>query len=208
MQRQTRVKICGITRVDQSRAISDAGADAIGIVFFEPSPRSVMDLTLAADIAAAAGPFTNVVGLFVDGDESLIANVLKSVSLDCLQFHGEESPSFCQSFDRPYMKALRMKPGLDVRDQIQEHRHARGILLDTYVKGVPGGTGERFDWQDVPHNTDVPIVLAGGLDKDNVSSAVDIAKPYAVDVSGGVENGPGDKNLELVRAFISNAKSE
>lgn len=203
---QTRVKVCGITRVEQAYAISKAGADAIGIVFYKPSARAVLDLSLAADIALATGPFTNVFGLFVDAPKRMIDEVVSRVPIDGLQFHGNETPDFCSSFDRPYLKALRMKPGIDIDTQIKAYTNARGILLDTYVKGVPGGTGEAFDWHKVPQNTKSPIVLAGGLNPSNVASAIQIAKPYAVDVSGGVEVENGNKDLKLVTAFINNAK--
>ena len=204
---QTRVKICGITSVADAVTARNAGADAIGIVFYESSPRAVMDLTLARDIALAAGPFVSVVGLFVNADTEFVERVLKYVPLSCLQFHGDESLVFCESFARPYMKAIRMKDGLDVNAAIDNYPSASAILLDSYVKGVPGGTGERFNWDRIPQ-TKTHIVLAGGLTASNVAEAVSVARPYAVDVSGGVERAPGKKNPDKIQAFISNAKSE
>ena len=168
-----------------------------------------MDLSLAADIAKAAGPFVSVVGLFVDAREELIAQVLENVSLSCIQFHGNERHSFCEFFNRPYLKAFRMKPGLDVERSINAYPTASGALLDAYVKGVPGGTGEQFNWDLAPGaGCQQNIVLAGGLNPDNVAAAIKAVRPYAVDVSGGVERAPGDKDLDKVKAFIENAKAE
>ncbi|WP_096084530.1 phosphoribosylanthranilate isomerase [Agaribacterium haliotis] len=203
----SRVKICGITRVEDAIAASELGADAIGLVFYPPSPRYVSELSLARDIAMSAGPFVDVVGLFVNATAAEIDQVLKQVPLNCLQFHGDESPESCEHWARPYIKALRMKEGLDLAREKQRYSSARALLLDSYVKGVPGGTGEAFNWHRVPQQLG-PIVLAGGLLPENVASANTIAKPWALDVSGGVETSPGIKDRNKIAAFINNAKLE
>lgn len=208
MNLKSRVKICGITSPEQALLIAQAGADAIGLVFYEPSPRSVMDLSLAAEIANAVGPFVSVVGLFVDADSAAIESVLNRVPLNCIQFHGNESAEFCSSFHRPFIKAVRMKPSVALNDVMVTYQQAQGILLDAYVKGIPGGTGEAFNWSLVPKNSQIPIVLAGGLTPDNVRTAITTTSPYGVDVSGGVEVSPGIKDLNKVHAFIRSAKSE
>lgn len=207
MTRQVRVKVCGITRVEDALSAVEAGADAIGLVFYAPSPRYV-ELPQAAEIARAVGPFVTVVGLFVNASGEEVAQVLEQVDLHVLQFHGDEDEGFCRQFQRPYMKALRMKPGLDVEQSIQSYPSASGILLDAYRKGVPGGTGESFDWDRVPVQSEKPIILAGGLNPENIGDAVSsISNLYGVDVSGGVESTPGEKNKALVKSFISNARS-
>lgn len=203
-----RIKICGITRPGDAELAATAGADAIGLVFYPPSPRHVQDLENAREIALAVGPFVNVVGLFVNPEPDFLEQVLARVPLSVLQFHGDESESFCQSFERPFLKAVRMKPDMDVHEQLAGYSSASGILLDAYKKGVPGGTGETFDWARVPLNPSRPIVLAGGLSPENVASAVRIVEPYGVDVSGGVESAPGIKDRDKIKAFIRNAKLE
>ncbi len=207
-----RVKICGITSVEDAVDAVRAGADAIGLVFYEPSPRYV-DITSAARIAKAVGAFTTIVGLFVNANTESINAVLSQVPLHVLQFHGDESVAFCEQFQRPYMKAIRMKPGIDVTAAIGSYPSASGILLDAYQKGVPGGTGEVFDWDRVPVSGQgeqahyPPIILAGGLNSSNVKQAVQQVHPYAVDVSGGVEVSPGKKDAQKVANFINQAKS-
>ncbi len=201
-----RVKICGITRVEDAHAAAAVGADAIGIVFFPPSSRYVSDLTLAREIALAAGPFVSVVGLFVNAKSVDIERTLNAVPLQLLQFHGDEDEASCRQFARPYLKALRMKSGLNVLESIAQYPSASGILLDTYVKGAPGGTGQTFNWDQVPHNGAAPIVVAGGLTPSNVSEAIEHSRPYGVDVSGGVETQPGVKSHELMRTFVEKAK--
>lgn len=202
-----RVKICGITSVEDAHAAIKAGADAIGLVFYKPSVRNVSDLGLAKEIALEAGPFTQIVGLFVDAEAHLVDKVRSIVPLNTLQFHGAENAQYCEKFDHPYIKALRMKPGFDVIEAAAEHVSARGVLLDTYVKGIPGGTGETFNWDLVPKELE-NVILAGGLTPDNVHQAVQAVQPYAVDVSGGVEQSPGKKDIEKVNAFIRQAKLE
>jgi phosphoribosylanthranilate isomerase len=201
----TRVKICGITNPGDAKAAAEFGADAIGMVFYAKSPRHVADLGLAKEIAQAVGPFVNVVGLFVDAVASEVERVLKHVPLSTLQFHGAEQVEYCESFERPYLKAVRMKPGANTAEIIAKYPSALGILLDAYVKGIPGGTGQRFDWESIPEFPQ-PLVLAGGLAPDNITSAIQAVRPHAVDVSGGVEKEPGLKDLEKTKQFIDFVK--
>lgn len=200
-----RVKICGITSIADAQVAVKAGADAIGLVFYERSPRAV-SIEQAYAIAASVGPFVTVVGLFVDADKTLVQNVLAKVALHVLQFHGDESREYCEQFQRPYMKAIRMRPELDVMQAINHFPGASAILLDAYRPGVPGGTGETFDWQRVPSQLSRPIVLAGGLTAENVALAIQSTHVYGVDVSGGVESAPGKKDPQKVEQFIHNAK--
>lgn len=200
-----RVKVCGITSVADARSAVDAGADAIGLVFYDPSPRAV-SIEQARSIAASVGPFVTVVGLFVDAQESFVRKVLANVSLHVLQFHGNETREFSEQFQRPYMKAIRMRPELDVMQEIDKYPTASAILLDAYRPGVPGGTGETFDWQRVPQTTSRHIVLAGGLTPENVAAAVRATRVYGVDVSGGVESSPGQKDPRKVAQFITHAR--
>lgn len=200
-----RVKICGITRVEDALAAAAAGADAIGLVFYAKSPRAV-DIEQARVILAALPPFVTTVGLFVDAERSELERILASVPLDLLQFHGDESVQQCEAFGRPYIKALRVKAGDDIAAQVARYPSAQGILLDAYVEGVPGGTGEAFDWSLIPQTLSKPLILAGGLRPDNVAEAVSRVRPYAVDVSGGVEASKGVKDVEKVDAFIRAAR--
>lgn len=202
---RARVKICGITSVEDARAVIDAGAEALGLVFYAASPRAVT-IEQARAIALAAGPFTVVTGLFVDADPEFVAAVLKQVPLQLLQFHGDENPDYCESFTRPYMKAIRMRPQLDVAAAIAGYPGAAGILLDAYRPGVPGGTGETFDWARVPRQSAKPLVLAGGLTATNVGDAIRATQVYGVDVSGGVESAPGKKDHGKITSFINNAR--
>ena len=200
-----RIKICGITSVEDAELAVEAGTDAIGLVFYEPSPRYVQ-IQQAIDIAYSVGPFVTVVGLFVNSDKAAIDNIVNQVPLNLLQFHGDESPAFCEQFSLPYMKAIRMRDDLDLDTEIKRYTSASAILLDAYKPGVPGGTGETFDWKRVPRQTSQHIVLAGGLTPDNVYTAIEQTHPYGVDISGGVESSPGIKDKEKVVAFIGNAK--
>jgi len=200
-----RVKICGITSVADAQVAVNAGADAIGLVFYAASPRAV-SVAQAQVIADSVGPFVTVVGLFVDAEKAFIDDVLANVKLHVLQFHGNESREFCEQFQRPYMKAIRMRPELDVTQAIGNYPGAAAILLDAYRPGIPGGTGETFDWQRVPRAATRPIVLAGGLTAENVALAIQSTQIYGVDVSGGVESAPGQKDTKKVEQFIHNAK--
>lgn len=204
---ETRVKICGITRVEDARAAVEAGADAIGLVFYPPSPRNIDDLDLARQIAEQAGPFVSVVALFVDPQADFVTRVLSSVNINLLQFHGSETENLCRRFGRPYIKALRMKPDIDISSAMEAYESASGILLDTYREGVPGGTGEVFNWARVPQESFKPVIVAGGLTPSNVADAIKNTRPYAVDVSGGVEQAPGEKSDGKIRAFIAAARS-
>lgn len=202
---RVRIKICGITSVEDALAAADAGADALGLVFYPASPRAVT-LTQARQVALAVGPFVSVTGLFVDADPEFVQSVLAQVPLQLLQFHGDESVDYCESFRRPYMKALRMRPELDVKAAVAAYPSASGILLDAYRPGVPGGTGETFDWARVPQGMSTPLILAGGLTPVNVAESIAITHVYGVDVSGGVESAPGKKDHSKLTAFINNAR--
>lgn len=207
-----RVKICGITNVDDAVQVAEAGVDAIGLNFYQPSPRYVT-IAQAADIAHAVGPFVTLVGLFVNAEKAIVDEAIARLPLHMLQFHGDESPAFCEQFPLPYMKAIRMRDDLDLDSVFTQYATASAILLDAYKAGVPGGTGETFDWKRVPKTSPLAIVLAGGLDSDNVQEAIRQTRPYAVDVSGGVELSPSIedkprvKDLNKVTAFINNAKA-
>ncbi|KPY27442.1 phosphoribosylanthranilate isomerase [Pseudomonas syringae] len=197
-----RSKICGITRIEDALAAAEAGADAIGLVFYPKSPRAVTVLQARA-IIAALPPFITTVGLFVNASRCELNETLDAVALDMLQFHGDETPDECDGYHRPYIKALRVKAGDDIAGICRTYRNARGVLLDTYVEGVPGGTGETFDWALIPDDLDKPVILAGGLTSANVAQAIAQVRPYAVDVSGGVEKSKGIKDREKILAFMS-----
>jgi len=198
----TRIKICGFTRPEDARVAARLGVDAIGLVFYAPSPRAVT-ITQAKQVVAALPPFVTVVGLFVDATPEQVRETLAAVPLDLLQFHGNESPEYCAQFGRPWIKAVRMQEGVDVAVEAARFHGARGLLLDAYQAGVPGGTGERFEWSRVPHGLDMPLVLAGGLTPANVAEAIAQVRPYAVDVSGGVEAAKGIKDFEKMAALVA-----
>ncbi|MFK0094623.1 phosphoribosylanthranilate isomerase [Pseudomonas sp. NPDC090592] len=200
-----RSKICGITRIEDALAAAEAGADAIGFVFYAKSPRAV-DVRQARAIIAELPPFVTTVGLFVNASRCELNEILEVVPLDLLQFHGDETPLDCEGYHRPWIKALRVRPGDDLEAACQLYAGARGILLDTYVAGVPGGTGEAFDWSLVPAHLSKPIILAGGLSADNVGQAIAQVRPYAVDVSGGVEQAKGIKDAAKIEAFMRAVK--
>ncbi|MDM3886073.1 phosphoribosylanthranilate isomerase [Pseudomonas sp. BCRC 81390] len=200
-----RSKICGITRIEDALAAAEAGADAIGLVFYTRSPRAV-DVRQARAIIAALPPFVTTVGLFVNATRCELNEILEAVPLDLLQFHGDETPQDCEGYQRPWIKALRVRPGDDLEAACQLYAGARGILLDTYVPGVPGGTGEAFDWSLVPARLSKPVILAGGLSADNVGQAIAQVRPYAVDVSGGVEQAKGIKDAAKIEAFLQAVK--
>lgn len=188
------------------RAAVAAGVDAIGLVFYAASSRHI-EPQQALEVARAVGPFVTVVGLFVNADAHTVHQVLDQVPLHLLQFHGDEDEEYCAAFKRPYMKAIRMRPDLDVEAQIAAFPTASAILLDAYRPGVPGGTGETFDWRRVPSDSDKPLVLAGGLTPDNVAQAIAATRVYGVDVSGGVESSAGVKDANKIQAFINHARS-
>jgi phosphoribosylanthranilate isomerase len=199
-----RVKICGITSVEDMLLACLSGADAIGLVFYAPSQRHV-EIDQAALIAQHLPPFVQLVGLFVDASKDYIDRVLSAVPLQMIQFHGDETEQFCQSFNCNYIKAIAMKPGIKASELMDQYPSAQGFLLDTFIPGQPGGTGQTFDWGLFP-NYHKPLILAGGLDADNVTVAIETVKPYAVDISGGVELSPGRKSADKLQAFIANAK--
>ncbi|MGA0936859.1 MAG: phosphoribosylanthranilate isomerase [Sedimenticolaceae bacterium] len=204
---RTRIKICGITSVEDALAATRLGADAIGLVFYPPSPRYV-EVEQAAEIAAALPPFVTTVALFVNADEQTIADVVSRVRIDLIQFHGNECKDYCGMHQRPYIKAVRMSDDVDLDKQLNDFSQARGLLLDTYKAGVPGGTGEQFNWDRVPAHVADKIILAGGLTPENVKDAVVQVHPYAVDVSGGVESAPGKKDTEKMARFIEAVRSQ
>ncbi|MGY1489998.1 phosphoribosylanthranilate isomerase [Methylobacillus pratensis] len=203
---RTRVKICGITRVEDALAAVEHGCDAIGLVFYRPSPRNV-DLQRAGEIVAALPPFVSIVGLFVDAAPSEIEAVLAKVRLDLLQFHGDEAPEACRLYGVPYMKAVRVKNDTNLLQYATQYHDARSLLLDAYLPGVAGGTGQVFDWGLVPRQLPVSVVLAGGLNPDNVTEAIRQVRPYAVDVSGGVEQTKGIKDAGKIAAFMQGVKN-
>lgn len=201
----TRVKICGITRVEDAQVAAHSGANAIGLVFYEPSPRHV-SIELAGQLAAALPPFVSVVGLFVDAQASLVREVLAHVPLDLLQFHGDETPECCAQFGKPYLKAIRVKTGVDLLQCASRFHAARGLLLDAHVDGVPGGTGTSFDWALIPRQLPLPVILSGGLAAENVAAAIKQVRPYAVDVSSGVEAAKGIKDAAKIARFMQEVK--
>jgi len=199
---RTRVKVCGITRVEDAQAAINAGADAIGLVFYEPSPRNVR-IEQAREIAASVPAFVSVVALFVNADAQYVQDVLNSVRIDLLQFHGDEENDFCSQFQRPFIKAQRVRETSDVVASCVRFPDALAILLDSYKPGVPGGTGESFDWSLIPKSQTKPLILAGGLTPENVAPAIKQVQPFAVDVSGGVEQSKGIKDPAKIDAFLS-----
>lgn len=198
---RTRVKICGITRLEDAIAAVRAGADAIGLVFDSRSPRFV-SIAQAAAIARAVGPFVTVVGLFVNAESPQVREILGQVRIALLQFHGSETPDQCRLYRLPYIKAVRMQDGVDLHAQVRTYDDALGLLLDTYDPKTAGGTGHTFDWARVPRDLDKPVILAGGLNPGNVVAAVRTVRPYAVDVSSGVEQAKGIKDAGKINAFI------
>lgn len=203
---RTRIKICGITRNCDALAAVEAGADALGLVFYGDSPRAVT-VSQAQQIIGGVPPLVTLVGLFVNATPELVQQACASLPLGLLQFHGEESADYCAGFDRPWMKALRVASDSNVVEMMQAYRGAQAILLDTYRAGTPGGTGACFNWQQAPSQQQQPLVLAGGLHRENVSAAIAAVHPYAVDVSGGVELSPGIKDPQKMTQFVSAVRS-
>lgn len=201
-----RVKICGITRLEDALFAVNAGADALGFVFYDKSPRHVTPAQ-AAIVCCALPPFITRVGLFVNASVEFVQKVLQTVPLDLLQFHGDEPPAYCAQFGKAYIKAVRVTAATDLLEYAADFDTASGLLLDAFVAGVPGGTGEAFDWRLIPENLPKPIVLSGGLNPGNVSDAVKQTRPWAVDVSSGVESAKGIKDMQKVAQFIANAKA-
>jgi phosphoribosylanthranilate isomerase len=201
----TRIKICGITREQDLHASVNGGAHALGFVFYEKSPRHLV-LDQAVVLLKSVPPFVTVVGLFVNPAADYVREVLANISLDVLQFHGEETPEFCAQFGKPYLKAVRVKAGVDLLQYASRYHSAQGLLLDAYVEGSHGGTGESFDWGLIPSELPLPVILSGGLQAGNVAEAIKQVRPYAVDVSSGVEAAKGIKDAAKIAAFISEVK--
>ena len=201
-----RVKICGITSQEQAQMVQMAGADALGLVIYEKSPRYV-DVEKAAEIRAVIKPPAQAVALLVNASEHLVAQVIDQVKPDFLQFHGDESPEFCHQFNYPFIRAVRMRPGLDIDAEVAAYQAQGGFLFDAWSDDLYGGTGHSFDWSRLPASRDYPLILAGGLTPANVAEAVTLIKPNMVDVSGGVESAPGIKDKTKAEAFVAGAKN-
>mgnify|MGYP001823747031 CR=1 FL=1 len=205
----TRVKICGITRPEDALHAANEGVDAIGLVFYNKSPRLVSS-EQAAEICNALPAFVTSVALFKDADADSIQQVLDQVQIDLLQFHGSESAECCRQFGKPYIKALGMEGETNhqvgVSRMAEDYYDARGLLLDSHAPGAAGGTGESFDWTTIPKDLIQPVILAGGLDVENVTEAIRTVKPFAVDVRSGVESGKGIKDAGMVTAFMNQVR--
>jgi phosphoribosylanthranilate isomerase len=198
---RTRIKICGLTRAEDVDAAVNAGADAIGFVFYPPSPR-FLQIEQAATLVSPVPPFVTKVGLFVNEHEGVVRKILDSVQLDLLQFHGEEDEAYCRSFRRPYIKAARVRAGLDLVEFARAYPSAAALLLDAFVDGY-GGEGKSFDWLMIPKKLPLPVILSGGLNSGNVTEAVQRVRPWAVDVSSGVELDKGIKDAAKIAAFVA-----
>ena len=198
---RTRIKFCGFTRAEDARYAARLGVDAIGLVFYPSSPRNVT-IEQAVEIVESLPAFVSVVALFVDAEITQVRDVLAKVPVDCLQFHGDEPPEICRLFGKRYIKAVRMKESTDIKLLAERYHDAGGLLLDAYHPEANGGTGQCFDWELMPSSCVLPIILAGGLDELNVGMAITQTKPYAVDVSSGIESNKGIKDNIKMAAFI------
>lgn len=201
-----RVKICGITRIEDALTAVSLGANAIGLIFWSQSARYVAPAK-AREIIAALPPFISAVGVYVNPDMEWVKETSSMAGLNLLQFHGDESPDFCRKFSLPYIKAVRVRAGIDLLQYATRYTGARGLLLDTYVKGEPGGTGHVFDWCLIPRDLPLPLILSGGLHAANVTEAIRQAHPWAVDVSSGVEAAKGIKDAEKIAAFMQGVRN-
>ncbi len=201
-----RIKFCGMTRVEDTVAAARLGVDAIGFVFVRRSPR-FLEPAAARAIAAALPPLVTVVALFMDDEVAWVREVERVLRPHWLQFHGSETDTFCAAFDTPHVKAVAMDSRDDVRACLDAHPRARGFVLDGHATGAQGGRGQAFDWSRIPRDIERPVILAGGLTADNVTAAIDRVRPWAVDVSSGIESAPGIKSLDRMRAFIHAARS-
>ena len=199
------VKICGITLIEDALVAVDAGADALGLIFYAGSPRGI-DVEQAREIVRAVPPYTTVTALFVNPERPLVQRVLKALPISQLQFHGNEPAEFCRGFERPYVKSIAVSTDDEMQQVMREHSASRAFLFDTLVPGKHGGTGKTFDWTKIPAKNVGHRVLAGGLNAENVAEAIRIGSPDAVDVSSGVESRPGVKDHDLVRRFVAAAK--
>ncbi|HCM06371.1 MAG TPA: phosphoribosylanthranilate isomerase [Oceanospirillales bacterium] len=202
---KVRIKICGLTRDQDVHNAVIEGADALGFVLYAPSPRSVT-AEQAAQLVKKVPAFVTTVALFVNESAEEINRVLSICPFDLLQFHGDESPEFCRQFNRPYMKAIRVRSADDIHSAVQQYPDTKALLLDAYVENLPGGTGQAFDWRLIPQLS-VPWVLAGGLNSTNVADAINQVKPFAVDISGGVEASKGIKDRKKIQEFISEVRN-
>ncbi|NBQ70050.1 MAG: phosphoribosylanthranilate isomerase [Nitrosomonadaceae bacterium] len=200
-----RVKVCGITRSEDAIAAIQNGVDAIGFVFWPHSARYI-DPEFARRIAEVIPPFICTVGVYVDPDAAWVEETARAAKLNLLQFHGDESPEFCNQFPQPYIKAIRVKLDTDLLQYAQRYGAAKGLLLDTYAADMPGGTGHAFDWQLIPQQLSLPLILSGGLNPDNVARAIKQTQPWAVDVSSGVEASKGIKDEKKIIAFMQGVK--
>ena len=202
----TAVKICGITRVEDALAAAHAGAHAIGLIFYAGSPRLVSH-DVARRVVDALPAFVTPVALFVDARSIDVERVISEVRPQLLQFHGDEPPALCESFDFPYIKAAKVRHGVDLLQYTRRYRTAKGLLLDAFVDGSHGGTGSTFDWELIPDQLPLPLILAGGLHSDNVADAIRRVRPWAVDVSSGVEAAKGIKDAARIAAFIRGVRN-
>lgn len=200
-----KIKICGLTNPENARTVALLGVDAIGLVFYQKSPRCV-DVETALEIASTLPPFINRVGLFVNADAGFIDKVLSKVPIDTLQFHGDETPEECAQYTLPFIKAVRVNAATNIAKIAKDYHQANGLLLDAFSQNAYGGTGELFDWRLAKVKIDLPIILAGGLTPETVASATQQVKPYAVDVSSGVETTKGVKNIPKIKQFLNNIR--
>ena len=201
----TRVKVCGITRGEDALFAAESGSNAIGFVFWSKSTRNISP-EAACEITGVLPPFVSTVGVYVDPTQEWVEQTATTAGLSLLQFHGDETPEFCNQFSLPYIKAIRVKPGLDLLQYAERFDSARGLLLDTYTAGMPGGTGHVFDWDLIPCDLPLPIILSGGLNADNVASGIQQTRPWAVDVSSGVEATKGIKDKQKISAFMQGVR--
>ncbi len=202
----TAIKICGITRAEDALAAAHAGAHAIGLVFYAGSPRHV-SATQGAVLMRVLPPFVSSVGLFVNAQAGEVARILAAARVDLLQFHGDETPAYCRQFGVPYLKALRVRPGMDLLQCARDYHDAKALLLDAFVEGTHGGTGATFDWALIPQKLPLPVILSGGLTPTNVSAAIRAVRPWAVDVSSGVEQAKGIKDAAKIAAFVTGVRN-
>lgn len=202
----TRVKICGITRIEDALTAIRLGANAIGFIFWDKSARYI-DPKEARKIVMALPPFVTVVGVYVNPSSEWVEETYSITGLNLLQFHGDELPEFCSQFPLPYIKAVRIRSGIDLLQYAAQYSSSNGLLLDSYVEGVPGGTGRTFEWSLIPENLSLPLIVSGGLDAKNVCEAIRKAKPWAVDVSSGVEITKGIKDADKIAAFMTGVRN-
>ena len=202
---QTRVKVCGITSIEDAQWLCQTGVNAIGLVFYKKSPRHVT-VQQAIEICRAIPPFVSIVGLFVNKPAVEVEAILAQVPLDLLQFHGAEAVDYCSQFSRPYIKAVPMQGLTDFSAYADQYPNAKGFLVDSHAPDSVGGTGKTFDWTQVPQNYPKPIILAGGLRAENIAAAIEMTNVYAVDVSSGVESSPGQKDKQKVEKFMQEVK--